>query len=918
MTSSISGSFDKYIVPDGQIPFINMQSNQTFKIYKRSFGKFMMDYSRYIETGQILDIGQNLGDFKNIPVILNFRFKFNSYEGFDGMEHNFYTETFLLFLVYQFQLILEKNYNISEQKHETRAIICLALPFLENDITYQDIRIQFPWAVVDQKFFLKKLIPEYKKAIDKSKEYLIEEIYGKISDALILNRYIGLYGSDNSWKEVRYLPFLDSDIYNYQRSGKEYSYLDIKNLDPFSHSIFTKNNISTDEYRRTSYGPKFYLPFILSLDYYTNPLTGKNGTEELHVKKKIEAVDSDYPEDILLNLGTLINPAKYQDEYFWKEMGRIAYKTFKAQPEKLYNNTEIKNKGFIWWWDQTYNSQNGKSKKDCIEFWNQIKENDLYASVKRVAEYIKIDSYEIYKQWKTDWVNKAIGKLKFNITDEKMARIFYRINWLKFLFVNSDETKRWFIFNKNIIRRSNIQEVNQKISKKLSKYLNNYMSSIIDILKNTDVDSDSENVLKYEQEKSNIQKSIMNIQQVVFKNKIVKESENFFICQDFYTYKDKNPYLLGTSNSIVEAREYDIHTRNGFIEDYITKSTLIPIQEGLSEESEEVKKVQEIINQIFLYDKEIVDYFWLFLASLLRGKNAEKRLNFFIGNGDNGKSIILKMINAVFGDYSVTLPQAILTANEKTSSGSATPELAQAEGSRIATITELNNDQKLGSGAPKRLSGEDALYSRGLYKEGRSITQTWKIIIATNIMPRFQNPDKALFDRVMIFPFDANFSDYYPESLEKRIEKGIFPKDLDLENKIPNLAPALLYLMCKKYPDYRKYGLKKNIPLKIKQNINSYWDESDIYRNFIITALEQYFVEEENYLKPDTRYQVRVNEVMDAFITWFNINEFKNIDTKPNIRGYLSDPKRLGPWDRKINGWYGIRISEEFITKSED
>ncbi|PWZ95978.1 hypothetical protein DD865_06790, partial [Staphylococcus pseudintermedius] len=67
----------------------------------------------------------------------------------------------------------------------------------------------------------------------------------------------------------------------------------------------------------------------------------------------------------------------------------------------------------------------------------------------------------------------------------------------------------------------------------------------------------------------------------------------------------------------------------------------------------------------------------------LSGFTSEQVLFVLYGNGRNGKSVFLDIMNEVFGDYSTNIrPQAIMAGKNNSD---ASPEIAKLDGARFVT-----------------------------------------------------------------------------------------------------------------------------------------------------------------------------------------------------------------------------------------
>ena len=129
----------------------------------------------------------------------------------------------------------------------------------------------------------------------------------------------------------------------------------------------------------------------------------------------------------------------------------------------------------------------------------------------------------------------------------------------------------------------------------------------------------------------------------------------------------------------------------------------------------------------------------------------------FLGDGNNGKTVLMDLMQKAFGKYIVVLPTSFLTGQE-TASSSATPELAgtsQVPGSIV--FHEPNEYDILNVAKIKRYTGNDVVCARRLYSECFDFKPQFKAVVLANRVPKANTTDPALWRRVRILPFKSAF-----------------------------------------------------------------------------------------------------------------------------------------------------------------
>lgn len=232
--------------------------------------------------------------------------------------------------------------------------------------------------------------------------------------------------------------------------------------------------------------------------------------------------------------------------------------------------------------------------------------------------------------------------------------------------------------------------------------------------------------------------------------------------------------------------------RNGIPNDYTSISTGYPIQTDYR------KEVEEMIRNIFP-DESIYKYFMRFCGSLLIPGNRDKIFMVWSGTGDNGKSVLSRLIELALGEYSVKLPTSLVTG-KRSGSSSATPEMAIIEKRLVAFLQEPGHNEKLHIGIVKELTGNDSIYVRGLYENGRNISIKAKIIYVVNSTDNLAVVEKAVWNRITVLPFLTHFTSNPKLSNERE-------KDIYLNDKLRQYAGSFLSLMVEQAKEYIKDGL---------------------------------------------------------------------------------------------------------------
>ena len=224
---------------------------------------------------------------------------------------------------------------------------------------------------------------------------------------------------------------------------------------------------------------------------------------------------------------------------------------------------------------------------------------------------------------------------------------------------------------------------------------------------------------------------------------------------------DKNPYLFAFKNCVFEYDEND-HTvaiRPGYLTDYITMQANVDYDPDITDDHEDMILFNEFINNIFP-DKDVKEYVIRSLAACLVGKNYDRTINFWVGNGRNGKSMLKNVCAKLFGNEYMSQPGIEeFYVSKSDNSNKAKPQTYKIMQSRISIVPEVEDAQggkKLDVGLLKSLTGNDDKEVRRLYENSTTIANMTHIFMCCNNMPNIHF-DQAMSDRTRVVPFKTRF-----------------------------------------------------------------------------------------------------------------------------------------------------------------
>ena len=271
---------------------------------------------------------------------------------------------------------------------------------------------------------------------------------------------------------------------------------------------------------------------------------------------------------------------------------------------------------------------------------------------------------------------------------------------------------------------------------------------------------------------------------------------------------DGNQYMVGLDN----ARQI-IDLKSGVVRpaersDFITKSLN-------AQELGQALKAQRwllFLNEVFGDDPELI--FWLqrWCGYILTGSTVEQCFLFCYGFGANGKSVLIDTLRYVLGDYARAIASETLTETKR-AAGSASPDLADLIGARLALTTETEEGVALAESLLKALTGGDTLTARKLYSAPTQFTPQFKIMMSGNHKPLIKGNDDGIWRRVRLLPFTKTFSGNQ--------------RDTHLAEKLRAEAPHILAWMVEGCLAWQQDGLA-DIPATIKAATADYKEDQDL------------------------------------------------------------------------------------------
>ena len=238
------------------------------------------------------------------------------------------------------------------------------------------------------------------------------------------------------------------------------------------------------------------------------------------------------------------------------------------------------------------------------------------------------------------------------------------------------------------------------------------------------------------------------------KNNILHEVGDICKDVDFPSTLNKSEYMLPTNDgNILDMRT--LMTRERTINDnfsFICNAKIIPYDAN----DAKFIKVAEYFDALFCNNKQTTDCMIDILKSVFIGRPL-RYIYFCIGSGSNGKSLLFKILNKIFGKFMDVISQGVIV-EQKGNKSALNTEIEKLDKCRLAYVTELDETDKMNEKVVKQISGGDGINLRTLHTKDQTINPTCNMFVLTNEMFSFNGEAVPTLNRMIICPFNNKFA----------------------------------------------------------------------------------------------------------------------------------------------------------------
>ena len=386
------------------------------------------------------------------------------------------------------------------------------------------------------------------------------------------------------------------------------------------------------------------------------------------------------------------------------------------------------------------------------DFWNKMKPTTKPLTIGTLFMYMKQKDEKLYnelfckKQYK-DEKEKEYDELFYKIisdpTDTEIAKLFNIKYGSNFVCEDIDKKVIFQFTDNNIWERVETNTIRLILSNEMCEDVKQRQEITAENIKDKEK-KDQDSILgKYHQ-------LLKKLQSTANKNNICREVLDLIKKSDFSKDMNKQTFLLPIKDKkILNLKTMEIMERT--IEhkfSYECNFSMIDLKD------DDVEYAKTYFTELFNNNEITTQAFLDLIKTSLTGIPM-RNINFFLGSGSNGKSLLFKMLKKGLTSGSMdTISKDVIL--KKKSNSHLNTELEKTDKCRIGVFSELSEEDQLNEKTIKEITGDDGIDLRTICKTNTTIEPTATLNIITNEMPDFKSA-KAINKRIVMFPMNNVF-----------------------------------------------------------------------------------------------------------------------------------------------------------------
>lgn len=372
-----------------------------------------------------------------------------------------------------------------------------------------------------------------------------------------------------------------------------------------------------------------------------------------------------------------------------------------------------------------------------------------------------------------------------------------------------------------------------------------------------------EALLRYDSYIDNTNKILKGLKMVPFR-KHITAVRTPYIVKDFHKNFDSKPYLLAFNDKVFDfnykpKKDFNKLVIEDFIRgiepnDYICKTTKYNFPDIETENVDTINKLNTYFNEILptihktikddddndiniIENEGLLEYVLNIFATTLNGANKEQSIFIHTGNGKNGKTQMMSMLEITLGDYYVSVSAETFTEKEKANGNN---QMYLFRNARLGTYNEpdaqcgtylqVSTLKKFGDTSASKLKG------KMLYKQETEFINQTTLHGCMNNKPTLSDNDDGIGRRIKIINYLSEFvdeDDYNTNNIYHKIKNPSIINFLVADDTKFNFIRMLLKIWIKNV----MLNDQVKVPECVKIASAEYCEDNNIVKKFVDECL---------------------------------------------------------------------------------
>ncbi|WP_422927032.1 DNA primase family protein [Singulisphaera sp. PoT] len=358
---------------------------------------------------------------------------------------------------------------------------------------------------------------------------------------------------------------------------------------------------------------------------------------------------------------------------------------------------------------------------------------------------------------------------------------------------------------------------------------------------------------------------------------------------------DADDWLLNCLNGTVDLRTGELRPHRP--EDLLTMQA--PVRYNPDAKCPRFDKFEE---EIFLGDREAIDYLNRVLGHALTGDPVEQKLYVLDGDGRNGKNVIADLMLKLLGPYACQADHNLLLSRNNPDHPA---NIADLKGRRLVIANETDKGKRFAESLMKSLTGNDFVKGRDMYEKWGTFRRTFTVFLVTNHLPDVSGNDDAIWRRIERFELKAKFLDLCNFTDGPKAELQ-FEREYGLTNRLfREEAEGILALLVR---SCLEWSPQAKAPASVDLSTQDYKAKAD--------HLER-FVAERGQVGPE--YTSMAKPLHDAYVSWCKVAK-PPVNKPMDTNDFKEELEKKYVQKRSNRGqkWFGIGLATVHATNHEE